>query len=66
MLMGRFATPMGTVPNLGALCWALDIPYDPTKAHAADYDVDCTAQAFFRGLDWGWFKIETGAVALAA
>lgn len=66
MLSGRWATPMGNIPNLGALCWACEIPYDTTKAHAAEYDVDVNAQALFRGLDWGWFKIEAPAVAIAA
>lgn len=67
MLRGRFATPMGTVPNLGALCWACGVPYDESKAHAADYDCDVMAQAFFAGLDWGWFNIEGASeTAIAA
>lgn len=66
MLQGRCATAMGTVPNLGALCWAFDVPYDTTLAHKADYDVGVMMQAFFKGVDWGWFKVEAPASAIAA
>lgn len=67
MLQGRWATPTGLVPSLAALCWACDVPYDPSKAHAADYDCDVLAQSFFRGLDWGFFKLEEApAAAIAA
>lgn len=65
MKEGRWATPTGLVPNLGALCWACGIPYDASKAHAAEYDVDVNAEAFFRGVDWGFFAINQPA-ALAA
>lgn len=61
MLSGRWATAMGTVPNLGALCWASDVPYDPALAHKADYDVKCMMEAYFKGLDWGWFKLPEAA-----
>lgn len=58
MLEGRWATPTGLIPNLGKLCWACDVPYDDTKAHAADYDVDgAMMPSFFRALDWGFFEI---------
>ena len=57
MLEGRFATPVGAVPNLGALCWACEVEYDPTKAHAAEYDVRKMMECFFRGREWGFFKI---------
>lgn len=65
MLEGRWATPTGLIPNLGALCWACDVPYDTSKAHAADYDVDVMMQSFFRGLEWGFFN-PPQALALAA
>jgi DNA polymerase III subunit epsilon len=58
MVEGRWATPTGAVPTLGALCWACDVPYDPKLAHAADYDVDRTIDCFFAALDWGWIKLE--------
>jgi len=60
MLNGRWATANGAIPNLGALCFATDIPYDTEKAHAADYDVGVMMDAFFRGLDWGWFRLPEG------
>lgn len=57
MLEARWATALGKLPNLGELCFATRVPYDPESAHAADYDVDVMVQAFFRGLEWGFFKI---------
>lgn len=63
---GRFATPMGTVPNLGALCWALDVDYNPDEAHAADYDIDKTMDCFFEGLRRGHFEIPRDVLQKAA
>lgn len=57
MLDGRFACASGKVPNLGELCFALDVDYDPENAHAADYDVDVMMQAYFNGLKIGAFKM---------
>jgi len=54
---GRWATSLGKSPNLGELCFALDVPYDRTKAHSAEYDVDVTMSCFFRGLDMGFYTI---------
>ena len=48
MLGGRWATPDGSVPNLGALAWACDVPYDKSKAHAALYDVEVMADCFYK------------------
>lgn len=56
MTNGRWATPVGKVPNLGELCFACGVEYDPSKAHAADYDVDRMMQCFFQAYDWGFFK----------
>ena len=53
----RWATPFGKKPNLGELCFALDVPYDKSAAHAAEYDVDVMMQAFFKGVDLGFFKL---------
>lgn len=58
MLEARWATANGKVPNLKELCFACDVEYDPAKAHAASYDVAVMIESFFRGLDWGWFKLE--------
>lgn len=68
MLEGRWATPMGTVPNLGALCFACGVEYDPAQAHKADYDVAVMMESFFNGLDWGFFQIPelVAITALAA
>ena len=67
MLQGRWATAMGTIPNLGALCWAADVSYDTSKAHAAEYDVSVMMQAFFNGIEWGWFEYpELVLIAAAA
>ncbi|CAO3459596.1 hypothetical protein [Azospirillum argentinense] len=60
MLEGRWASPVGAVPNLGALCWACDVPYDTEQAHGADYDVDVMMSCFFRGLDWGFYQLPAG------
>lgn len=56
---GRWATSRGEVPTLGVLCWGCEVDYDPTKAHAAEYDVQKMMECFFKGLDWGWFKLPT-------
>lgn len=56
MKNGRAATSMGKVPNLSELCWATGVDYDPDAAHAADYDVECTEQAYWNGLQTGLFE----------
>lgn len=57
MLQGRWATPYGKLPNLGELCFACGVEYDPTKAHAADYDVEVMMRCFFSAYRLGFFKI---------
>lgn len=59
MLQARWATPDGALPNLKALCFACGVDYDPTKAHAALYDVDVMAECFFSQLDRGFFTLPT-------
>ncbi len=54
---GRWACPDGKFPKLQELCFALGVVYDPTAAHAADYDVDVMMQCFWRGLDRGFFVL---------
>lgn len=56
MLQGRSATGMGKVPNLGELCFAFGIDYDPAVAHAAEYDTKKMMECFFTGLRWGVFE----------
>jgi DNA polymerase-3 subunit epsilon len=60
MLQGRWATPDGAVPNLGALCFAMGVPYDTGKAHGAGYDVAVLMDCFFKGLKRGLFTLPTG------
>lgn len=55
----RWACPDGKLPRLGELCFALGVPYDPSKAHSADYDVSVTAECFFRGLQRGFYELPT-------
>lgn len=57
MIEGRWGTPQGKVPNLGELCFACGVAYDPTKAHAADYDVERMMECFFKALDWGFYTL---------
>lgn len=53
----RWACPDGKLPRLGELCFALNVPYDPAKAHSADYDVSVTVDCFFKGLDRGFYQL---------
>lgn len=57
MLQGTWATPLGKLPNLRELCFACGVDYDPSKAHAAMYDVDVMMESFFIGLKDGFFTI---------
>lgn len=57
MLEGRWATFNGKYPKLGELCFALDVAYEPEKAHSALYDVDVMMECFYRGLDRGSFTL---------
>ena len=57
MLEGRWATPHGKVPNLGELCYALEIPYDKSRAHGALYDTAICLKAFIKGVQLGAFKL---------
>lgn len=57
MLQGRWATPMGKVPNLGELCFACGVPYDRELAHAAEYDVSVMMESFFMAHRRGFIKL---------
>lgn len=59
MLQARWATADGNVPNLGALCFACGVPYDPSKAHGALYDVEVMVQSFFSQFSRGFFQLPT-------
>ena len=58
MLAGRWATPLGEVPNLGALSFACGVPYDPDKAHSAEYDVLRMMECFFFGIRRGLYNVK--------
>lgn len=58
MVNGRWATSFGKNPNLGELCFALNIPYDADQAHGAEYDVDVMMQCFFEGVKRGFYDVE--------
>lgn len=53
----RWACPDGKLPKLGELCFALNVPYDPSKAHGAEYDVSVMMDCFFRGLERGFYEL---------
>lgn len=57
MKTARWATANGKNPRLGELATCLDIPYDPSKAHGAEYDVRVMAKCFFEARRIGWFTI---------
>ena len=57
MLQARWATPNGKYPNLGELCFACDVPYDTTKAHGAEYDVEVMMQSFFKAYKGGFYDL---------
>lgn len=57
MAEGLWATHNGKKPKLAELCFACGVPYDPAKAHAASYDVEVMAECFYRGVEWGFFKL---------
>ncbi len=54
----RWACADGKLPKLGELCFALNIPYDAAKAHAAEYDVQCMMACFFKASERGFFDIK--------
>ena len=44
-------------PQLREFCWAMGVEYDPSKAHAARYDVDVMLEALFTGIDRGYLTL---------
>lgn len=64
MLQGRWATGQGKPPSLEELAWACDEEYDHSKAHAADYDVAVMMACFWKGVEWGFFKLPERLAAL--
>ncbi len=67
MLDGVWACSDGKKPRLGELAFACGVDYDPSKAHAASYDVDIMMQCYHKGLEWGFFHApELEGLKLAA
>lgn len=56
MIDGKWATPNGKSPSLQELCFACDVSYDATLAHAARYDVERMMECFFLGRKWGFYN----------
>lgn len=57
MQNGRWATGSGKYPNLGELCFACGVEYDPEAAHAALYDTDRMMHCFHVGMKNGWYTL---------
>lgn len=66
MLESRWATPMGKLPNLGEFCFACGVDYDPSKAHAAEYDVLVMMEGFFKAVKKGFIALPVVAERKAA
>jgi DNA polymerase-3 subunit epsilon len=62
----RWATPDGKSPRLGELCFALNLPYDPSLAHGAEYDVERMMACFFAGVERGFYKPDNDWTIFAA
>lgn len=58
MADGRWATSFGKLPNLGELCWACEVDYEPDAAHSALYDIDVLAKCFFFAVKHGGFSVK--------
>lgn len=64
MQNGRFATPLGKPPKLVELCQALDIEFDTSGAHRADYDTDRMMEALHKGSALGYFDLTPAVEAV--
>lgn len=53
MESSRWACADGKYPRLEELCFALNIPFDKSAAHSAEYDVSVMARAFFEAVKRG-------------
>lgn len=62
----RWATWDGKNPSLQELCFSLQVEYDTSKAHAAEYDVDVMMRCLFEGLDRGFYKLSRNTQREAA
>lgn len=55
MANARWACADGKNPSLQELAWSLGIPYDPSVAHAADYDVGVMMECYRKGVMLGLY-----------
>jgi DNA polymerase-3 subunit epsilon len=55
---GRWATPIGKLPTLYELCFAVGVEYDHEQAHGAIYDVEVMMAAFFQARRLGHYQIK--------
>lgn len=62
----RWACPDGKLPRLGELAFSLGVPYDPSLAHAAEYDVQVMMDCFFKALNRGFYKLPKSLQPIAA
>ena len=53
---GRWATFDGKNPSLKELCWSLGVDYDPSAAHAAEYDVHKMMACYQKGVELGLYN----------
>lgn len=59
----RSVTPNGKLPALQELAWAMEVEYDVAKAHGALYDVDVMMACFWKGVDYGIYRLAAPQVA---
>jgi len=57
MQNARWATGTGKWPNLGELCFACGVDYNPALAHGALYDTDRMMRCLRHGLNKGWYVL---------
>lgn len=58
LIEGTNCTDLGKSPTLSELCFALDVVYDPTRAHSGSYDTEVLRDCFFNGVRFGWFDLK--------
>jgi DNA polymerase-3 subunit epsilon len=58
MIKGTSCTDLGKSPTLSELCFALDVEYDPTRAHTGSYDTEVLRDSFFNAIKFGYFDLK--------
>jgi DNA polymerase-3 subunit epsilon len=44
-------------PSLREFCWSMGVDYDPSEAHAAEYDVKVMMDSFFVAIERNHFQL---------